>query len=283
MASAILRADFPATTTKIPTPVLCAYAVTLATVLTMYHTVAEKEFSSVLTAAVIVQCLGIGLLCIQVLSSGSSAGVSVGGLTLDAMSVGLRLSSTTWLHGYLPMDATGECLYQLVDIASFGMLLFLLHRVLVVQRSSYQALDDSFDITKLVVGSFVLAALFHADMDDHPLFDIFWMTGLLCGVVSVLPQLWLTMQTGGQAQALMGHYIAATAMGRILSGYFMWEARYDITCSYWIEGFEHARYAILFAHVVHLLLLVDFALNYAKSLAQKGLSGAVDLTQNILV
>jgi hypothetical protein len=249
----------------------------------MYHTLAEKEFSSVLTMAVILQCLGVGLLCIQVFSTGSTAGISAGGLTLDALSVGFRLCSTTWLHGYLPMDATGEYLYQVVDIASFAMLLLLLHQILVVHRRSYQASDDSFNIGKLVVGSFVLATLLHADMDDYPLFDVFWMAGLFCGVVSVLPQLWLTMQTGGQASALMGHYIAATALGRIFSGYFMWEARFDITCNYWVDGFEHARYTILLAHLVHLVLLGDFALNYAKSLAQKGFGGAVDLTLAILV
>jgi len=274
MASAILGSA------SLPAPVMCAYAVCTAVVLTMYHTVAEKEFSSVLTMAVIVQCLGVSLLCIQVLCHRSSEGVSVRGLTLDALSVGLRLSSTTWLHGYLPMDASGEYVYQVVDIASLTMLLFLLHRVLVVQRSSYQASDDSFSIAPLVFGSLVLAALLHADMDDHPLFDTLWMTGLFCGTVSVLPQLWLTMQTGGQAPALMGHYIAATALGRILSGYFMWEARYDITCSYWIEGFEHARYTILLTHAAHVLLLVDFAISYAKSMAQKGVSGALDLAQS---
>ena len=34
--------------------------------------------------------------------------------------------------------------------------------------------------------------------------------------------------------ALVGLYIAALAVSRILSGLFIWEAKFDITCNQWI-------------------------------------------------
>merc|ERR1719440_2400181 len=94
----------------------------------VYHHVAEQEFSSILTMAVIVQTLATVFMCVQVITSGSAAGISARGLSLEAIAVTLRLSSTVWLNGYLPTDATGDHIYQIADFCSLAMLLFLLHR-----------------------------------------------------------------------------------------------------------------------------------------------------------
>merc|ERR1719363_45187 len=96
--------------------------------------------------AVIVQTLGMVFLCLQVLSSGSACGISAQGLTLDGIAVGLRLSSTVWLNGYLPTDRTGDHVYQIADLCSLAMISFLLRHILVNCRGSYQVVDDSFSI-----------------------------------------------------------------------------------------------------------------------------------------
>jgi len=281
MASAIVKADLPAavkvfTHAPLPAPVICAYAACAVAILTMYHTVGEEDFTSILTMSTIVQCLGISLLWIQVVSSGSVAGISASALKLDALAVAFRLSSTLWLHGYLPTDLSGEYLYQATDVVSLVMLLLLLRRMFVVKQGC-QASEDAFRICPMLLACLALATVLHADMDEHPLFDTFWMAGLFCGVVSVLPQFWLMMEAGGRSPAMMGHYIAAMAMSRVMSGSFMWMARYDISCQYWIDGFEHATLAILLAHAIHLLLLCDFAYYYATSMVQHGMGGALEL------
>jgi hypothetical protein len=282
MASTIVKAELPAavkvfTHASVPMPVTCAYAACAVALLVMYHTVGEEDFTSILTASAIVQCLGISFLWIEVISSGNVATLSSSALKLDSMSVALRLSSTLWLHGYLPTDMSGEYLYQITDIVSLVMLLLLLRRIDVVEQSKGQSRHDAFKIAPMVLACLALAAVLHADMDEHPLFDTLWMAGLFCGVISVLPQFWLIMESGGQAPAMMGHYIAALGVSRLLSGCFMWMARFDLTCQYWIQGFEHATLTILLAHAIHLLLLCDFAYYYAASMVQNGLSGVVDM------
>lgn len=249
----------------LPTHVVLTYIVFAAGAFAVYHHVAEQEFSSILTMAVIVQTLGMVFLCLQVLSGGT-AGVSAQGLTLDGIAVGLRLSSTVWLNGYLPTDRTGDHVYQVMDFCTLAMILFLLRRIL--GTSAYQAAEDSFSVGPMVLACFSLAAIFHADMDDNPLFDTLWMTGLFAGVLAVLPQLWLIMRSGGQAEAMTCHYIAAMAISRVLSGIFMWEAREDITCKPWVVGVQHGIIVILMAHAIHLLLLGDFAYMYVRSLTQ---------------
>jgi len=261
----------------LPTHVVVTYIVFAVGAFAVYHHVAEQEFSSILTMAVIVQTLAMVFLCLQVLSSGSAAGVSVQGLTLDGIAVGLRLSSTVWLNGYLPTDRTGDHVYQIMDFCSLAMILFLLHRILVVSPQTYQAVEDSFSVGPMMLACFALAAIFHADMDDNPLFDTLWMTGLFAGVLAVLPQLSLIMRSGGRAEAMTCHYIAAMAMSRVLSGIFMWEAREDITCKAWVTGVQHGIIVILLAHAIHLLLLGDFAYYYIRSMTQKGIHEPVQL------
>merc|ERR1719240_468472 len=130
-----------------------------------------------MTMAVMCQCASIGLLGMQVVSSDAS-GVSARSLALEAVSLCLRLSSTLWLNGYLPVDESGDWVFQAVDVCSLLMVCWLLHRVLVVERRSYDADVDTLPVLPLVLGSFVLAVLLHADMNSRPIFDTFWMTGL---------------------------------------------------------------------------------------------------------
>jgi len=265
------------TKTAFSTEIAVAYCIAAMAVLAVYHLVAEGEVSSTLTMAAIVQCLGISFLCMQVFSSGTAAGISVGSLLLDALAICFRLSSTLWLDGYLPVDKSGDYIYQAVDVCSLILLVWLLYYVCKVKGSTYQANEDSFRVCPAVIISLGFAAILHANMDEHPLFDTFWMTGLFLGVVAVLPQLWLIMQNGGQAQALTSHYIAALAVSRVLSGAFMWMARDYITCDPWFESVNHGLWTIMAAHVIHLILLGDFAYHYIRAVMQNGVIAPIAL------
>merc|ERR1719287_234960 len=86
-----------------------------------------------------VQCLALVLLGLQMISSGSASGISARALSLDALAICCRLSSTLWLNGYLPVDASGDHLFQAIDICSLGVLAWLLHQALVLKQNTYQA------------------------------------------------------------------------------------------------------------------------------------------------
>merc|ERR1719238_1177798 len=224
------------------------------------------------------QCLGITFMVIQSFSSGSAAGISASSLFLDAFAICLRLCSTLWLAGYLPSDRTGDFIYQSFDVCSLLLLIFLLHRVLVVQRDTYQNAEDTLRCAPMILASLSLAALLHGDMDDNPIFDTLWLAGLFTSVVAVLPQFWLIMSSGGWAGAMTSHYIAAMALSRLLSGYFMWMGREHITCEPYFAGVQHTIISIGIAHVVHAVLLGDFAVHYARSVLRQGVCKPVKLT-----
>eukprot|EP00439_Symbiodinium_sp_Y106_P017169 s1244_g2.t1 len=196
-----------------------------------------------------------------------------------------------WLHGYLPVDASGDWAYQAVDVVSLVLVLWLLHSLFFEKKHTYQEKQDqttdfeqlrrmkqekdardTFPATPVVLACLVLAAIFHADMNARPVFDTLWMAGLFISAVAVLPQLWLISKTGGKVEPLTSHYIAAMAISRALSGVFMWHARFDITCDPWVGGFNHAIWVILGANALHMLLLGDFGYYYIKTVMKGGLT-----------
>lgn len=262
-----------------PTPVLCAYGIFSALSFMVFHLVAEREPSSTLTLSALAQCLGISLLWIQVLSGNGACGISAKALLLDALAICLRLGSTLFVDGYLPNSKDGDFVYQFFDVCSVMMLLFLLRRVITNHADTYQATEDTLPVGPMVLGCCVLAAFLHGDMDDNPVCDTLWMAGLFTGVVAVLPQFWLITKSGGQAGALTSHYIASMAFSRLLSGCFAWMAWEHISCEPYIEGFEHARWVVMGAHVLHVVLLCDFGYTYLRGMAKNGIGGILDLSR----
>merc|ERR1719197_70965 len=163
------------------------------------------------------------------------------------------------------------------------MVLWLLYRVVSVHRNTYEAEEDALPAAPFAVGSLLLAALLHGDLDDRPLFDTLWMCGLFVSAVAVLPQLWMMTHSRQSISATTSHFVAVMAFSRVLSGSYMWYAHSEITCEPWIKDFNHAGYAILAAHLVPLLLLGDFAYFYGKNLATSGLSAPLVLPDSFIV
>jgi len=230
----------------------------------VYEHLADRKYSSIMTLSGVAHSLGLMMLAIQVVSTRSAAGISARALMLDGIATSFRLSSTLQLHGYLPNDASGDYAYQCIDLFSLALVVFLLHTVLSRHHCSYQQSEDDMCIAPLLIVCLVLGAILHGDMDDSPLFDTLWLAGLFLSVVAVLPQYWMITKSHGQVHVLTAHAIAAMATGRILSGMFMWYVRKYITCIPWVGEFEHTIYAILLAHLIHVILLSDFAVFYLQ-------------------
>lgn len=264
-------------TSQTPNHILFAYGFFILSAGAVWHLVADGSFSSILTMSVIIQCLAVVLLALQVFTTGSASGISVKALTLDAIGLCCRLSSTVWLNGYLPVDASGDYIFQAFDICSVGALLWLLSQIWSSMRHTYQAEADTLPVLPMTVCAVILAALLHGNMNNRPIFDALWMAGLFISTIAVLPQLWLITRTGGRVETLTSHHIAAMAVSRALSGIFMWHARGDITCLPWIGEFNHAIWAILGAHLLHMILLGDFAYYYVKAVIANGLNCQLDI------
>merc|ERR1719379_1841848 len=122
---------YPSQKCETKVPVFHAILASVLLAFTIFHHLADGMWTCILTISALMQCLGVALLCMQIFFGGSVEGISAGALTLDAITLGLRLSSTVFMSGYLPLDASGDYVYQLLDVCSLFMTLWLLYRVLV--------------------------------------------------------------------------------------------------------------------------------------------------------
>jgi hypothetical protein len=256
-----------------PTSQIAAiYAIFIVISCLVYHLLAEGEFSALLTLSAIMQCLAFALLGWQVVMCGST-GISAQALVLDGLALCFRLSCTTWLNGYLPVDASGDYAYQITDGLSLLIVLWLIHRL--VSKGCDN--DDNFPVMRTVIVALVLAGVLRSELNDRPLFDTLWMAGLFLSCVSVLPQLWL-IRSHGSVAPMTSHFIAVMALSRIMSGFYMWHAHEEyLPEEQFIKGFNHSGYAVLGAHFIHLVFLGDFAYYYGKTLTQHGLNAPLDL------
>lgn len=229
------------------------------------QTYKDLGMSTLITLNVALQLLAYSLLLMKVLHQKSVSGVSAKALQCQAVSYAARLSSTSWLKGYIPVDSTAKWLYQATDAMSLLTVLVLLYLAFRKYRSTYQEDLDSFDISYLLGFCFVLAVLLHPRLNNRPLFDTLWTLALYIDVFAMLPQLWMVgkIQVGGELEALTGHYIGAIAASRMVNLYFWWYGFREFAPK---DGsFNLTGYAILAAHVIQVLLLIDFVYFYVKS------------------
>jgi len=228
----------------------------------VFHQVAEQEFSSVLTMSVFAQCLAFVLIGMQINNAKSVAGISGKTMILQALALCFRLSSTLFLDGYLPLDKTGDMMYQIVDVASLLMVLHILQCIYKTHKHSYDQEFDTMDVKNMVIGCVALAVVIHPDLNDWAAFDIIWTVSLYLDTVAMLPQLFMSNKIG-KVPAYCSHYIAATLVSRAFSAWFWFYGAENIARV--SEGFSYGAAGIIVAHLLQFLFLADFGYYYLKA------------------
>lgn len=221
------------------------------------------DFSSVLTLGGGMQCLGFFLLNLMVKERNSVAGVSGKSLQLYVLVFIFRLTSTLNRDGYIPMDKTGDWLFQLADVSSLLIVLQLLRRVYRTNNETYHESQDSLPVGLTVPFALIFSFFVYGDLNEDPLFDYVWMVGCTLDTVAMLPQLFLLARVGGKVEGLASHYVACIFMSRLCTFSF-WFCGYPDVAP--LDGsFNHCGYAILLLHLTQLLMSGDFMYYYLQS------------------
>jgi len=240
------------------------YVGAIVTFCVIWQSFHDIGLSTLLTFSVLLQVIALGALIIAVSGRKSAHGISLRSIAMQGVSFFLRLCSTCWLKGYIPVDSTGDWLYQAADGIACFLCLYLCYLITRVHRKTYLEAEDTFAAEYILAGCFVLAAVNHPDLNNRPFFDAIWTASLYVDVVSTLPQLWMVGKCGGKIDALSAHYVALVAFARLVDMIF------------WYHGFEElapengsfnlAGWTVLGAHMVHLLLVWDFLYCYARAI-----------------
>merc|ERR1719387_515695 len=168
----------------------------------IFHVIAERQVTSILTLSVYAQALSFNLLRMQISTSKSVEGISAKALIMQVVKLCCRLSTTLWLDGYLPTDKSGDWIYQVGDVLSLLMVLQILYCVLVLYKATYQRDQDSVDVQNLIMGASVLAVLIHPSQHAHAPLDILWTAHLYIDALAMIPQLWMISKAGGRVRGL---------------------------------------------------------------------------------
>lgn len=270
MASTASDHDMKMSSSSVWSQVALVYVVAAAAACYVFHVLSQQSLSGLITLAALAQCLSWVLLVMQVCNNHSASGISARGLGLNAMALALRLSNTCWLNGYLPIDASGDYFYQLTDIFSLLLICWLLYQVLYAKRETYNKDEDSFPALPVAIWSLVLGMVFHADLNQRPVFDSLWMASIFVNTFAACPQLHIFAQVGGSDQALTIHHVAAMGISWLLCGVFLFFQREEITCQPWISGINHAQLSVSGMHVLQCLLMGDFGYFYVTSMMRDG-------------
>merc|ERR1719281_2078185 len=89
----------------------------------------DLKFSSLMTFAAALQFLGFGLLHLQVVRRRETKSISVRTLMLYVVLLSFRLYSTSFYESYIPVDRSGDYLYQMIEVASLFLVIATISKV----------------------------------------------------------------------------------------------------------------------------------------------------------
>jgi len=237
----------------------------------------DRDFSTVLTLGAGVQCLAFYLLLQKVKRQRSVAGISSKMLEMYVLVFVFRLSSTLIKQGYLPVDRSGDYVYQVADIMSLCFVFQLLWCCHKTHKVTFQADLDSLEIWRTVPVAFVLAMCLRGNLNKSAFFDTTWTVGMYLDTIAMLPQYWMLVRKGGEVEALTSHFVALVVLSRACSFAFWFYGYKELAPRKQknaglinnTTGLNISGWLIVACHMTQLLMSADFMYHYASSAMRK--------------
>jgi len=247
--------------------VLSAYVTFALSIVVVLRQFSDGDFSAVLTLGAGVQCLGFTILAMKIRDQKSVAGISANMLQMYVLVLVVRLTSTLNKNGYIPVDKSGDWVYQAADIVTLSMILHLLYRVYVTHRGTYDEENDTFSIWPCVPPCVLLGMLIHADLNRSQFYDSVWTTSMNLDTLALLPQLWMLAKKGGEVEALTSHFVAALVVSRFCAFLFWFYGYPELAPRN--GGFNAGGWWVIGAHTLQVAISADFMYHYIRSGVKK--------------
>ncbi|KAL7066189.1 hypothetical protein ACR3K2_33560 [Cryptosporidium serpentis] len=228
-----------------------------------YKYFSDGSFSAILTLSSAFQCFAFLLLTLKVNTQCTISGISLKSQMLYTIALISRLSSTLFFNGYLPVDRSGDWVYQAADIISLGLSLLLIFWGYTKYKYQYKYDQDKFIIWIPIIFGLILAIIIHPDLNSYFPADFAWTFALYIETIAMLPQLVLMTKIGGEVETLTSHYIASLAVSKCLSFVFWLFSFRELAPE---VGKNIAGWTVMLALGTQILLFADFLYAYIKSL-----------------
>ncbi len=141
--------------------------------------------------------------------SKSINGISRNSLIAYLICIFSRLCAILFNDGYLPLDSSGDTIYRASELFSFLSLLILLYLSYNTYKSSYNWELDTFKWYFFAIPTFILAILFHPNLNGIFYADFAWTYALYLESIAMFPQLDVIRKKGGEVENYTSHYVSA--------------------------------------------------------------------------
>eukprot|EP01066_Platyproteum_vivax_P007532 Platyproteum_vivax@DN2961_c0_g1_i1.p1 len=245
--------------------VLASWASLVVALFLLYWTFANGSVSILLCMSSLVSLFSWILMAVKVFGEQSVSGVSMN-MMLGHTFVGLsRLTSIMIYNGYLPLDKSGEGMYQFIEIASFVICLSITVYGFTLAKETYNKSADTINVVWLVIPALICALVMHSNMNQHFLLDCTWVFALYMEVVMILPQLCF-FQAEQKCDQKTTHFLAAQTFAKVLCFCF-WSMTYKELN--WNNSFFYLNYVgyfVLLAQLSQVIIAGDFIVRYIRCL-----------------
>merc|ERR1719198_2050945 len=233
----------------------------LAFYLTAEH-LSDLDWSVILTFGSIFQTLGWYALLHKIMKQNSVAGVSLHTVELLIVVYAVRLWTTLMKSGYLPVDSSGDGVYQAADLIGLAIACGTWKCLTDSHRNTYDEQADTLELRAFLPGCVMVALVIHGDLNDCFIFDTLYYVSVNVETLAMMPQLWMFTQGDGQVDGMTSHFVVMQTFGRLCSLIFWWYGMTEIGefTTYNVAGIYLV--ACLCAQVLQSL---DFMYYYAKA------------------
>jgi len=258
---------------------ILTYFVAFSVIAIFFQFCSDWTFSALLTLSAAVQCLGFALLRLKVRKQYGVQGMSSRTLQLFALAYMCRLYSTLQYNGYLPIDRSGDWLYQLIEVLALCIVFSLLFAIHGEHERTYDKDSDTCSIVWFVAVAFFIAYYMHPSLNSSLYPDVSWTMALFLEAFGMIPQLWMMTklnrredirdsftQQPGKVQGLAGHFIACVFLARLF------------TFTFWLNSYVELKepnsdfnlpgVAVLGAQLLQVAIGADFMYYYVRAAMQ---------------
>merc|ERR1719281_2331235 len=211
----------------------------------------DMVFSGLITLSAAFLLLGFTMLLVEVSKNfeRSAKSISLSSLYLFAATLSCRLYSTTQYNGYLPVDRTGQGVYQFVEASSLVCVLVLIALVRHGQKKFGIVAEEENAVIFLLMVCFLSAIFVHPYLNKE--------------TVAMLPQLYL-LSNQGEVGNNQSHFIASTFVSRVII------FRFWFTCYKELKPKQSylnlPGWGVIGSQMFQLIMVADFMWLYVKSL-----------------
>jgi len=224
----------------------------------------DWKFSAIITLGAAVQCLGFCLLRLKIRKQKGAQGLSSRTLQMFLLTYVFRLFSTLQYNGYLPVDRSGDWVYQACDVVALLVVVSLITSIHTVHENTYEKSSDTCAIHWFVLACVTLAWLIHPSLNNRRIPDMAWTAALYCESVAMVPQLYMMTKKGGEVETLASHYIACVFVSRLLMMTFWFHSYAELKPK--DADFNFPGYGVMGAQALQVVLFGDFMYYYVKSI-----------------